>query len=138
MAQALSVRGTHQGGMRVELVAGAHTIAADYPLPGHPAEAPTSLELLLASLASCAANGLAALLRRDGVIPARLDVRATGQRRESHPTVLESIHLDFELAGEDLDPAQVARALETAERHLCPVWVMLSSGTPITHTLVLR
>lgn len=138
MTQELVVAGVHKGGMRVELKARGHRIEVDYPLTDHEAEAPTSLELLLASLASCAANGLAALLKRDGILPAALEVRATGQRREQHPTVLDSIHLEFELAGEGLEAEKVARVLDTAERHICPVWVMLSAGTKITHSLVLR
>jgi len=52
--------------------------------------------------------------------------------------VLESIHLDFELTGDALDAAQLARVLDIAERHICPVWVMLSAGTKITHSITLR
>jgi putative redox protein len=135
MAQMLSVQAVHRGGMRVALQAGTHALESDYPSADHAAAAPTSLELLLAALASCAANGLAFLLRRDGVEPERLEVRATGQRRETHPTVLESIHLEFRLAGAGLEPERVARALELAEQRICPVWAMLSPATPISHSL---
>jgi uncharacterized OsmC-like protein len=94
--------------------------------------------LLLASLASCAANGLAVLLRRDGLVPERLQVTASADRRETHPTVLESIHLAFEVAGPGLDPEVVARALALAEGRICPVWAMLAGHTPISHSLAVE
>jgi uncharacterized OsmC-like protein len=133
--QTLTVQGSHRGGMRVSLQAGGHPIEVDYPLPDHEAEAPTSLELLLASLASCAANGLAVLLRRDGHSWEALDVRASGRRRETHPTVLEAIHLEVEVRSA-LDREVLLRALDLAEARICPIWAMLAPGTPITRTLV--
>lgn len=139
MSTELSINAIHQGGMRVLARSGEHEVLTDYPLPG--AEPPvglSSLQLLLASLASCSANGLGALLKRDGIVLERLEVRATGQRRESHPTVLESIHLAFELAGPDLDPARLERVLQVAETRICPVWVMLSASTPISRSVTLR
>lgn len=138
MTTELSIRATHEGGLRVRIEAGEHQVLTDYPLPGgDPPVGPTSLQLLLGSLASCSANGLAALLRRDGVFPDRLEVKATGQRRESHPTILESIHLDFELSGQHLEAVDLERALNVAETQLCPVWVMLRASTPISRSLTL-
>ena len=139
MTTNLSIHATHQGGLRVLAGNGAHEVLTDYALPGGgPAAGLTSLELLLASLATCSANGVAALLKRDGLVPDVLEVRASGQRREIHPTVLESIHLDFEAAGPGLTAEIVERALELAEKRLCPVWVMVAAGTPITWSLKMR
>lgn len=139
MPTELSIHAHHEGGLRVRIQGGAHEVLTDYPLPGSgPAEGLTSLELLLGSLASCSANGVAALLKREGHRLDVLEVRATGRRRETHPTVLESIHLDFRIAGPGLTRDGLERVLEVAETRLCPVWVMLSAGTPITRTLVLE
>jgi uncharacterized OsmC-like protein len=124
--------------MRVAVQAGAHAIEVDYPTPGHEAGAPTSLELLLAALTSCAANTLAALLGRDGTVPTSLAVCATALRREDHPTVLESIHLDFQISGAALDRDTVERALALAETRICPVWAMLAPGCRITRALDLQ
>lgn len=138
MTMELSILATHEGDLRVRIEAGAHQVLTDYPLPGgDPPAGPTSLQLLLGSLASCSANGLAALLRRDGILLDRLEVKATGQRRESHPTILESIHLDFHVSGKDLETTPLERALTVAETQLCPVWVMLRASTPISRSLTL-
>jgi len=136
MTTQLTTQATHQGGMRVLLEANGHLVPTDYPLPGgEPTVGMTSLHLLLGSLASCSANGLKVLLRKEGVHLTALNVHATGQRRETHPTVLESIHLAFEIEGENLETVMIERALEFAESHLCPVWVMLRASTPITRSL---
>jgi len=136
MTTKLSIHATHQGGLRVLAGNGTHEVLTDYALPGgEPAAGLTSLELLLASLATCSANGVAALLKRDGLHPEVLEVTASGQRRETHPTVLAAIHLAFEVAGPGLREDVVERALELAEKRLCPVWVMLAAGTPITRSL---
>lgn len=138
MTTELSIRAVHEGGMRVRARGGAHEVLTDYPLPGAgDTVGLTSLQLLLASLASCSANGLAALLRRDGLPLEALEVTATGQRREAHPTVLTAIHLAFEVSGEGLTAEAVERALEVAETRICPVWVMLAAGTPITRSVTL-
>ncbi|MBK8793944.1 MAG: OsmC family protein [Holophaga sp.] len=139
MTTQLSIHATHQGGMRVLLEANGHLVPTDYPLPGgEPTVGMTSLQLLLGSLASCSANGLKALLRKEGVNLTALNVHATGQRRETHPTILESIHLAFEIEGENLEATTLERALEFAESHLCPVWVMLRASTPISRSLAIH
>lgn len=139
MPQELTVHAMHEGDMRVRARCEGHEVLTDYPLPHGPAAVgPTSLQLLLASLATCAANGLAALLRREDVKTEGLEVLAKAQRRETHPTVLEGIHLHFEVKGEGLTAERVEALLARAEAHLCPVWVMLSSGTPISRSLTLR
>ena len=127
----LSVKAVHQGGLKVTATARGLDIPTDYPAPGHVAEAPTSLELLLASLTTCAANGVALMLRRANTPFEHLEIEAHGQRRETHPTVLERIEMKLTLRGKALDPEAVTLAVEHAE-HICPVWAMLRPGTEIT------
>lgn len=138
MTTELSIQAIHQGGMRVLIEADGHQVQSDYPLPGGEGTlGMTSLQLLLGALASCSSNGLQALLRRDGILLDSLVVEATGLRKETHPTVLERIHLAFKVSGRGLDPVHLERTLEIAETRICPVWVMVGASTPITRSLVL-
>ena len=137
MTTELSIQAIHQGGMSVLIEADGHRVQSDYPIPGDdPTLGMTSLQLLLGALGSCSANGLNALLRRDGILLESLVVKATGTRRDTHPTVLESIHLEFQVSGTGLDPAHLERTLDIAESRICPVWVMVGASTPITRNLV--
>lgn len=132
MATELCVHAAHDGGMRVDTSTACHEVRVDYPLQvGDETQGMTSLELLLASLASCAANTLALVLGKMRQPYSGLEVDARGRRRAEHPTVITDIDLAFVVHG-DVTPAAVERALTIAEEQLCPVWNMLKDGTPIT------
>jgi putative redox protein len=133
MPTEMTVHAVHQGEMRLIASAGEHTVNMDYPLrPGAEATGFRPLELLLARLAGCSGNALVALLRRSEQPVRGLEVTARGERRDEHPTIFTHIALEFVVHGAGVDPAAVAHALELAEDRLCPVWIMLQSGTNIT------
>jgi len=133
MTNELSVHAVHLGGMRVVARAGDHEVLTDYPLKAETAvEGLTSLELLLASLATCSANSVLAVLKRGMNQPVTgLEVNARGLRRSEHPTVLTQISLEIVVKG-DVAPEAVAKSLAVSEERLCPVWNMLKPTTPIT------
>jgi uncharacterized OsmC-like protein len=137
MPTELKLRAHHQGGLRVLAETEAHAVQTDYPLqPGQETEGMTSLQLLLAALATCSANGLRLILgRRMNLTVTDLDVEARAERRDEHPTILTKITLAFRIRGEGLEEGVVRQALQIAETQLCPVWVMLRGGTPIETTL---
>jgi putative redox protein len=127
----LSVRAMHLGDMRVDVQVRSHSIPMDYPAAGD--ANPTPLEVLLASLAACAANTLNLVLSRKMEANfTSLEVEAKAQRREEHPTVVTAIELVYHLRGAELAPEIVERALRIAEEQLCPVLAMLRPGTKIT------
>jgi putative redox protein len=122
----------HQEGLRFFVTAGVHAVQTDYPLRADEVgSGPRPLELLLASLASCAGGSVIALLRRAGQPIGGLKVSARGQRRAEHPTVFTDITLEFVIGG-NTDPVAVAQAVEQSEARICPVWAMLKPSTKIT------
>jgi uncharacterized OsmC-like protein len=135
MASELSVHAVHLGEMRVLAKSENREVLTDYPLmAGRPLEGFTSLELLLASLSTCATNSVLALLKRRMNQPVTgLDVYARGLRREEHPTVLTEISLEFVVSGK-VDPEAVKKSLKISADQLCPVWNMLKGTTPIKAT----
>lgn len=135
MPTELTVHAENHGGMVVTATDGRHTLTMDYPLPGdedRELAGFTPLRVLLASLGACSCNAVVALLRkmRQPVTAVTVDVR--GQRRDEHPTVVTEIDLAFTVCGEGVDEAAVQKALTLAEQQMCPVWAMLSPGTPVT------
>jgi putative redox protein len=136
MPSELTVRTVHEGGMRMVASCGEHALTMDYPLqPEQELSGPRPLEVLLASLSACSGSGLAMLLERGGQQVSGLEVVATGQRRDEHPTVFTEIALAFTVRGQGLDQAAIERSLALCEGQLCPVWVMLKGATPITTSL---
>jgi putative redox protein len=127
-----------QGLMAFAISDGGHEVTVDYPLPGagEDLKGMTPLRLLLASLAGCSGSSVAALLRRDGQPVERVEVRACGQRRDEHPTVITEIDLAFVVHG-NVDPARVEHALRLSEAQICPVWAMLKPGTPVSSSFTI-
>jgi putative redox protein len=127
----LTVRAVHLGEMLVDVHVREQTLKMDYP--AGPGVSPTPLEVLLASLAACAANTLNLVLcRKMGAAVESLEVEARAERREEHPTVLTAIELVYHLRAESLVPEMVDRAVRIAEDQLCPVLAMLRPGTQIS------
>jgi len=133
MSTELTVHAVHQGALRIQAETRGHTIQMDYPAQaGGETTGQTPLELILSSLAGCAGNTLALLLRKERQAFEALEVTARGLRREEHPTAITEIHLEFLVKGQNLDPAAVQRSLDLAESRICPVWAMLKGSTAIT------
>jgi len=121
-----------QDGMHFHGSAGSgHAISTDYPLGGAGSSGSTPLELLLMSLASCSGGAMAVLLRKARQPVKGIEVRATGKRRDEHPTCLTDIALEFVIRGAEVDPAAVQHALTLSEEQICPVWAMLKGNTRI-------
>ena len=128
----LMVCAKHEGGMRIRATHGAFELLMDYPMePEGCAAGSTPLAVLLESLAACSLNSVLVVLKKMQQPVTGLEVEVRALRRTEHPTVLTGISLEFAVAGEEVDPAAVKRALQLSEERLCPVWNMLKTGTPI-------
>lgn len=126
----LSVRAVHLGEMRVDVNVRDHVLRMDYPAAE--GREPTPLEVLLASLAACAASTLNLVLaRKMGAKADSVQVEARAERRQEHPTILTAIELVYHLRGDELDAEMIERALRHAEDQLCPVLAMLRPGAVI-------
>ncbi len=132
MPTELVVHAVHQGGLKFAATAGEHSLTLDYPFPpGHVAEGPTPLQMILISLAVCSGSTVALVLGKMKQPLKGLEVKAHGLRSDAHPTVLTEISLEFVVRGPGVEAKAVEQALTTAEEQLCPVWAMLKPGTPI-------
>lgn len=89
------------------------------------------MDLLLLSLAECAAYDLFAFLQRLDARPELLEVRVRATQREEHPRVLTHIHLEFLLHSSAIDTEMAARAIDQTRTYYCPIWTMLEQGVPI-------
>ncbi len=119
--------------MRVDVHVREHILHSDYP--ASEGRDPTSLELLLASLASCAANTLHLVLNREmGMRPDSIEVEVRAERRAEHPTILNRIEMRYGVQGEGLRPELIDQAVRLTEDKLCPVFAMLRPGTEIHST----
>ena len=132
MPSELVIDAVYDGGMKVTSSDGQHGVTTDYPLqPDQETAGLTPLKLLLASIAGCAGNTVAMLLKKRDQPLDGLTLTVRGPRRDEHPTVITSIDVEFVLRGAGLDPEIVEHCITLADEKLCPVWAMIRPGTPI-------
>ena len=105
----------------------------DYVPPLGDGEGYTSLELLLISLASCFASTVKFVLNGNfNITVDKLEAKASGKRKESHPTGFESILIDLKIRGENLTSEILENVIKTSEEILCPVYSMIKDSTGIS------
>jgi len=104
-------------------------ISIDYFPPIGNGEGYTSLELLIISFSSCISSTLLTILRalmHKNVVS--LKINAKGFIRDQHP----KSQLELTLKSQDVEEADVKKALALAEEKLCPVWAMLKGNVEIS------
>ena len=123
------LRATLGVGYQTAMMVRGHAFAADEPTDvGGTDTAPTPIELLMGSLASCTAITLRMYVQRKGWPIEALEVQV-GYSSKPTPTFTKQIAVRGEL-----DDVQRARLLEIAER--CPVAKLLASGAESEATIV--
>jgi putative redox protein len=106
-------------------------VTFDYYPPLGDGQGYTGLEGLMMSLAACSGTAIVALLRKMRKDVAGFIVNAKGIRRETPPTSLEKIFLEFILESQDADHVDLEKAIQLAENSYCPVWAMLQHSVEI-------
>lgn len=91
----------------------------------------TGLEMLMVSLCGCSATAIVPTLRKMKITVNGFEVKASGSRRDTHPTVLTEIVLRFILTSPDATAENFEKVIKLAEDTYCPVWAMLKNGVAI-------
>ena len=91
-------------------------------------------ELLLMALGGCTANDVIPILTKKRVPFDRIDINLTACVREEHPQVFDSIHIEYIVHGDDVDPAAIERAIELSTTKYCSISAMLQATVKITHS----
>lgn len=90
----------------------------------------TSLELLLLSLSSCFASAVLVLLRKMKKTITAFDIKASGIRKEEHPTGFKTISLTINIQSPDVTDEEMNKVIELSDG-ICPVLSMLKGNVKI-------
>jgi putative redox protein len=90
-------------------------------------------DLLLISLASCAAYDVVNILtkKRKTLHDVRVDVE--GEQQETSPWPFTRIHLHYIVVGEQISERDVAKAIQLSHEKYCSVSATLKSSVELTH-----
>jgi putative redox protein len=95
------------------------------------------MELVLAGAAACTAFDVVHILKRGRQPVADCVVEAEAHRADADPKVFTRIHLVYRVAGRNLDPHQVERAVRLSKEKYCSATLMLARTAEITWEVVL-
>ena len=90
------------------------------------------MELILTGLAGCTAMDVISLLQRKRQDVTAFRVQAHAERAESHPKVITSAVIDYQVSGHGLDETALVRAMELSATRYCPAQAMFKPVFPIT------
>ena len=90
------------------------------------------MELILTGLAGCTAIDVVSILQKKRQDVTAFDVQVHAERAESHPKVITSAVLKYQVSGHALDEVALLRAIELSATRYCPAQAMFKSVFPIT------
>jgi putative redox protein len=112
-----------------------HTVLMDGPADaGGENRGSRPMELVLMGLGGCASFDVINILTKARQKVTNCVTQITATRAESVPQVFETIHLHFEVTGQNLKSAAVERAVRLSAEKYCSASMMLErGGVVITH-----
>ena len=95
-------------------------------------------ELVLMALGGCTGSDVAAILQKKRIPLEDFELHLTANVAEEHPQVYTSIHIEYVVYGENINPADVERAIELSTTKYCSVSAMLRASVEITHSYQIK
>ncbi len=119
--QGLAFRGTGGSGYQLR-----------FDSPAGPQGA-SPMELVALASAACTASDVISILQKKQQKVTEFKVEVVGLRAVDHPKVFTEIELEYVVAGEEIDPKAVERAIELSLTKYCSVNKMLENSVKINH-----
>ena len=96
------------------------------------------MEMLLVGMGGCTSFDVVAILKkaRQPITACVAEIEAA--RAEEIPKVFTKIHVHFVVTGDNLNEAQVERAVKLSAEKYCSASIMLSKSVEITHDFEVR
>jgi putative redox protein len=91
----------------------------------------TPMELFLVALAGCTAMDVQWIMEKQRQKVDRLEIEATGTRRDEDPRYYETIELKYTLAGPGIGKDAVERAIRLSQEKYCSVRAMLNEKVKV-------
>ena len=110
---------------------GGHTVMTDYVPPYGDGQGFMPLQLFLVSLSACLGGTVQFLAKNMKRDVSGMKVSAEGERRQTHPTMFESILMHVRVVSSDLTDEEMQGILVKAEETLCPVAAMVKAAVPL-------
>lgn len=95
--------------------------------------APRPMEMVLVGTGGCTAFDVVLILKKGRHAVTGCEVTLKAERAETEPKVFTRIHFHYRVAGKQLRPEVVARAIELSKDKYCSASIMLGKTATLTH-----
>lgn len=127
------------GRMSFESSIDGHKITLDAkPEVGGKNEGPTPKPLLLVALSGCTGMDIASLLKKMRVDVEDIKISAAGELTSEHPLHYETIHLEYEFRGKNLNREKIEKAVTLSQERYCGVSYMLGKAAKLTYEIAYK
>lgn len=90
------------------------------------------MEMVLLGVGGCSAYDVVTILEKSRQKVSDCRVELSAERADAIPAVFTRIHMHFVVAGEELNPKQVERAVKMSAEKYCSASIMLGKTATIT------
>jgi putative redox protein len=94
----------------------------------------TPKEFLLFAIGGCTAMDVIPIMKKKRVPFTNVEIFVSGNAREEHPQVFTDLHVEYVVYGENINIADVERAIELSTTKYCSVHAMVSKAVNISHS----
>jgi putative redox protein len=106
-------------------------------IDGDNAAGPGPMVTLLLAAAACTGSDVVLIANKMRLPLKQLRIDVEGTRREEEPRRYVSLHLEYRVSGEGLDPGKLRRAIDLSVEKYCSVIHSLAPDIAITYALSL-
>ncbi|MDA0107513.1 OsmC family protein [Vibrio sp. La 4.2.2] len=96
--------------------------------------APSPMEMVLMAAGGCSSVDVVDGLKSENQAVTSVNAKLTTERRETAPRIFTAINIHFEVSGDNLDEALVAKLTKDSLEKYCSVCLMLGAGVEMTHS----
>lgn len=98
------------------------------------ATAPSPMEMVLMAAGGCSSVDVVDGLKTANQKVTSCVAKLTTERRDTAPRIFTSVNIHFEVSGDSLDEAIVAKVAADSLEKYCSVCLMLGEGVKMTHS----
>ncbi|MBX9929112.1 MAG: OsmC family protein [Gemmatimonadaceae bacterium] len=99
---------------------------------------PSPVDALLGAIAGCTATDIVDIMAKRRTPLASLRANVIGHRADGTPRRLVKVHLEYEVAGDGIEAAQLQRAVDLSVTKYCSVRDSLDPAIPVTWSITLN
>lgn len=125
------------GKMQFNSLVNGHTIVMDAPeRVGGENQGPIPNPFVLTALSGCTGMDIVAILKKENIVLKDLDIRVIGELSKQAPIEYVSIHVIYEMKGEEMYDNKAMEAVTISQEKYCGVSHMLKKALPVTWAII--